>query len=315
MLREWEFHMAQLAGLDFVPGACHIAGKATATPYDFWRDNRRVPSDRLHASIKDAYSAASEQNGNNNTVFLTPDSHSQAASLTWAKNMTHLVGMYPSARFNSRTRIGMSTTFTPMITVSGYGNLFKNLYTMHGTAVTDLVGWLISGNRNVFQNVHFGGPMNAAQGGSASYIGVHVTGSENYFKDCVIGTDTIGRDEVAPNLQLGSGSGNNVFENCIFMCYLTDGDPVFVTVTNTDTTTAHFYGCKFIALNANWATPMTKAFHFSGGATAGMYFDNKCQFVNVTALAASDKDQYIWLPRQFVSTTDTDGMISVQLSI
>lgn len=314
-LREHDVHSAVMAQLGFVPGAIHYAAKSSAVPYGFLRDDRRIPASKLHTSIVDAYNAAGVQNGNNNVIVLTPDSHSQAAKLTFNKNMTHLVGAFPAGMYGQRARIGMSTAFTPMIEVSGYGNFFRNLYTMHGTAAADYVGWLISGHRNVFRNVYFGGPFVAAQGGHASYVGVHVTGIQNYFKDCVFGSNSIGRDEITPNLLLGAGSGDNVFENCIFNCYLTDGDPVFIKVLNTDTTHATFKNCMFIALSANWATPMTVAFLFTAGSTAGLYFDNNCQFINVTALVASDKDQYVWLPRQYVSTTDTDGMRSVQLAI
>ena len=256
--------------------------------------------------------------GYNDAIILQPStsSISLAASYTWSKNMCGLIGNSPEAFMNQRARIGMSTTFTPMITVSGYGNLFANLYTMHGTAVGDLVGWLISGHRNSFQNVHFGGPMEAAQGGASGYIGVHVTGTENYFKNCTLGTSTIGRDEVTPNVKLGPGT-RTVFENCIFQCYLTDGDPVFITADNSSgTTEAWFKNCQFIALNANWATAMTVALTATaGGSTCGLYFDNNCQFVNVTATCANDVDQFVWLPRQFTTTTDTEGMRSVQLSI
>jgi hypothetical protein len=237
------------------------------------------------------------------------------AGFAWSKNLTHLIGLAPEAMMNQRARIGMSTTFTPFITVSGYGNLFKNIYTMHGTAVTDLVGWLISGARNSFHHVHFGGPMNAAQGGDAGYVGVDITGSENYLKRCTFGVDTIGRDEVTPNVRLGAGT-LTIFEDCLFLVNLTDGDPVFVEVNNTSGYTwAIFKRCIFHAFNPNYATAMTKAFNITSGSSCAMIFDNSCQFVNVTALSAADKDQHIYLPRQFVSTTDTEGMISPQLTI
>jgi hypothetical protein len=230
--------------------------------------------------------------------------------------MCGLIGNSPEAFMNQRARIGMSTTFTPMITVSGYGNLFANLYTMHGTAAGDYIGWLISGHRNAFRSIHFGGPMHADQGGHASYVGVDITGTENYFKSCTLGTSTIGRDEATPNFRVGPGT-RTVFEDTIFMCYLTDGDPVFGEINNTSGTTEVWFrgNCQFIALNANWATPMTKAFNITSGSTCGLYFSNDCQFINVTALSAADKDQYIFMPRQFVTTTDTEGMISVPLSI
>lgn len=249
----------------------------------------------------------------NDVVVITPESHSLDAALTISANGCHFIGASMGGMF-ARSRIGMSTTFTPMITVSGYGNSFHNLYTMHGTAAGDYIGWRITGHRNKFYNCHFGGPMNAAQGGHASYEGLSVEGTGNEFHNCLLGTDSVGRDETSPNVTLAAGS-NTIFKDCYFACMLSDGDPVFVAVENTTTTIALFKGCTFAALNPNWATAMTVAFKFSAGATAGMYFDNNCNFINVSAICAADKDQFIWLPRTHATTTDTEGMISVQLAI
>lgn len=312
-LREHELHSAAALGLGFMPGEIHYCGLQSGNQYGFWRDNRRIPASRLHTTFPDAYDAVGRINANNNVVILSPDSHSLGASVTFNKNMTHLIGAYPGGRFSNRARFGMSTAFTPMFTVSGYGNLFRNIYSMHGTDAADLVGWLISGNRNTFEHVHFGGPMNAAQASEANYIGVHITGSENYFRRCTFGSNGRACDEASCVLKLAGG--DNVFEDCIFTMQNDDADPYHVHVVNATSMTAHFINCKFIAFNANWATGLTKSFHFSAGATAGIYLDSRCDFINVDAIAAADKDQFIWLSRPFGSTTDTEGYISAQLSI
>jgi hypothetical protein len=317
-LREHEVHSAALLGLGFVPGEVHYLASQSQETYEFWRDSRRIPASRLHTNVLDAYDAVGRRNESNNVIVVSPDSHSLAAALVLNKNMTHVVGDFPlvgGPALNGRARFGMSTAFTPMITVSGSGNLFQSLYTMHGTAAADYIGWLISGARNRFREVHFGGPMAALQGGHASYEGVAIDGSENYFKNCVFGTDTIGRDETSPNVTLGAGT-LTTFDGCTFLANLTDGDPVFVAVENTSAYTwAQFKNCQFLAFNSNYATQMTVAFKFSGGVSCAMVFDNNCQFQNVAAICDTAYDQYIWLPRQFVSTTDTEGMRSVQLTI
>uniref|UniRef100_A0A6H1ZP21 Pectate lyase n=1 Tax=viral metagenome TaxID=1070528 RepID=A0A6H1ZP21_9ZZZZ len=251
----------------------------------------------------------------NDIVVITPESHSLGASLTISANGTHWVGADVPKRMNQRTRIGMSTAFSPMITVSGYGNSFHNLYTMHGTAAADYIGWRITGARNAFYNCHFGGPMNALQGGHASYEGVSIEGSECYFKDCVFGTDTIGRDEASPNVTLGVGT-LTVFDNCTFLCNLTDGDPLFFSVENTSGYTwAQFRNCMFMAFNSNYATAMTKAFEMTGGASCAMVFDPLCVFQNVTALSDATDDTFIWYPVTFSTTTDTAAMLSVKLAV
>lgn len=235
---------------------------------------------------------------------------SLASAFTWDKSLCGLIGTAAN-RFNQRSRIGMSTTFTPMITVSGYGNQFANLYTMHGTAAGDYIGWLISGARNAFTNVHFGGPMNAAQGGHASYNGVHVTGSENYFKDCVFGTDTTDRDELTPNVTLGPET-LTVFDNCIFTMSIADTDPYFIAVTNSSgTTRAYFNNCKFYAFNPNHAAAAAVAFTFSAGSSADMILDANCTFANVSHLAVTGSMKYIWAPTVFAATADELNLLAI----
>lgn len=235
---------------------------------------------------------------------------SLAAAYTWAFNMCGLVGTAKN-KMNQRSRIGMSTTFTPMITVSGYGNQFANLYTIHGTAVGDYIGWLISGARNSFENCHFGGPMIAAQGGGASYNGFHITGSENYFKECVFGTNSIGRDELTPNVTLGAET-ITVFDDCTFLMAIDDTDPYFIAVANSaGYTQAYFNRCKFIAFSSNQANKAAVAFTFSAGYSADIVLDAGCTFAGVTKVAASASMKYIWMPTVFAATADELNLIAI----
>ncbi len=290
-----------------------VTSKSSSDPCYTLLSERGIEDSKIFTSLATAEAAMTS--GRNDKLVIFPGSHSLAADPALANNMCIFEGTHYGPLMNKRSRIGMSTTFTPFITVSGYGNTFKNLYTMHGTAATDLVGWKIDGARNAFRGVHFGGPMEAAQGGDASYVGVDINASENTFVGCVFGTDTIGRDETSPNVSLAAGT-LTYFKDCLFLCNLSDGDPLFFSVENTSGYTwAIFENCRFHAFNANYATAMTKAFDFTGGSSCAMIFDNNCQFINVSALSLNTEDQYIWLPRQFVTTTDTEGMISVQLAI
>lgn len=296
-----------------VPGAAavQVCCRSGYAADEYWRSQVRTAN--YSTTIPDAYDKL--VSGRNDVLLLSPDSHSLAASLTWAHNLAHLIGMNAPGGMNTRARIGMSTTFSPMITVSGYGNSFQNIYTMHGTAVTDYIGWTISGARNVFRRVHFGGPMNAAQGGHASYEGLAIDGSENLFEDCIIGTDTIGRDEASPNVTLGAGT-LTTFRRCTFLANLTDGDPLFIKVENTSGYTwAKFEDCTFMAFNSNYATAMTKAIECTGAASCALVFTPGCVFQNVTALSDATDDVFVWYPVTFSTTTDTAALLSVQLSV
>lgn len=271
--------------------------------------NYKRPSENVHPDLLAAYNSAVD--ARNDSIIVTPSNHSLGASLTWSKNMTHCLGSYVGSKMNIRNRIGMSTAFTPMILVSGFGNTFANIYTMHGTDAADLVGWEITGDRNSFYGVHFGGPMDATQAGTANYRGIDLTsGQENYFKDCVIGTSTQARDEADPNILFGP-PGRHIFEDCIFQLYAGDGDPTFCEFANTSTLEVFFRNCQFVALNANWATAITVAFEFTGGATAGVYLDQNCQFYNVTKVCASADDQLgVWYPRTHADTTDASNFVA-----
>ncbi len=270
---------------------------------------RKVDDTTIYSTFSTAYNAM--VTGRNDKMLIYPGSHSLSSDPAIAKNMCIFEGTHYGPKFNKRSRIGMSTTFSPMLTVSGYGNTFKNLYTMHGTASTDYIGWSITGARNAFYDVHFGGPMAAAQGGHASYNGVNITGSENYFNGCVFGTNTIERDELTPNVTLGAGT-ITVFDNCIFTCALTDTDPYFVAVANTSGyTNAFFNNCKFFAFSANHANKAAVAFTFSGGSSADIVLDQLCTFAGVTEIAASASMKYIWMPTVFAATADELNLIAI----
>jgi len=213
-------------------------------------------------------------------------------------------------RVNQRSRIGMSTTFTPMITVSGYGNYFANLYTMHGTAAGDYTGWYVTGSRNCFDNVHLAGPMAALQGGHASYVGNYITGTENLFKNCVFGTYTIDRDEVAPTLKIGPGF--NMFEDCTFVMSISDTDPYHILFDNSSASTeVWFKNCQFHAFSANQANKAAVAFTFSGGYSADIVLDSRCSFSGITKIAASASMKYVWMPTVFAATADELNLISI----
>jgi len=282
MLREWEFNMAQLANLGFIPGECHIAGAGAQTPYGFWRDDRRVPANRLHTSISDAYVSAGVKNGNNNVIFVTPDSHSQGAALTFNKNMTHVVGMYPPGVMNLRARLGHSVTVSPMLTLSGYGNLLKNLYFMHGAAATDLIGMQITGERNMLENVHIGGPMAALQSAEATYATLDLTGcSESYFKNCTFGTDTIARSAANCVLRIGAGSVRNTFEDCTFLMHSSAGTSYFINVLVGSTFSwTMFKNCRFITTYGTAAT--VGILNSSVAYGHKLLFDSQCAMFGAT---------------------------------
>jgi hypothetical protein len=263
------------------------------------------------------------QTGHNDVIRLIGGASgvSLAAALALPNNMTHIVGLGGSPRMNKRARIGMSTAFTPMITLSGYGCLIKDIYTMHGTltgqtavtAANDLVGWSIAGARNEFDNVHFGGPMEGTvQSVVAGYIGVDVVGDGNTFKNCVFGTDTIQRTLANCNVQLEAGT-LTIFEDCIFLMNTTDGLQYFINIQNTSGYTwCIMKRCIFLCMEPNVAVACAVGINVAGGSTCYILMDPETQFYNTTAIVAAGKNA-LWQPKLFV-TTSAPGNLAAKLA-
>jgi len=253
----------------------------------------------------------------NDQMFLYPSASalSLAANHDFSKHLGSFIGTHWGINEHHRSRIGMSTAFSPFLTVSGYGNQFANLYTQHGTAEADYVGWLISGVRNSFHNVHFGGPFNADQADHASYVGVDITGTEAYFKGCMFGDSSIARNAANYNVQLAAGV-TATFEDCTFRMFVDGSDSMFVNFKNTSSVTmAYFKNCRFIVLSANMATSIDEAFNFTSGSTALAMLDSRCEFHKVTAITNAADDVYVYLARPHVTTTIGEGNLSEVLVI
>lgn len=265
---------ATLAGMG-IPGVgeIHMLTRSGAyAPYSYWTD--LVDPDRAHTSMVTA--EARMTTGRNDVLLVSPDSHNLTAAVTWDLNNSHMVGMCPPGMMNHRARIGQAANFTPMITVSGYGNSFHNLYTMWGANdAANLCGWEVTGPRNSFYNCHFAGPMNAAQGingATCFHLDGGVSGGECYFEKCTFGTDTVERTDGCSSLLLG-GIQRSIFKDCMFLAGSDSGLDSYLIEAEADAYGwTYFDNCKFINIStagfdnamavALYANPTTTAFRF-----------------------------------------------------
>lgn len=247
-------------------------------------------------------------------IWVQGASHlSLSADPAWSYNLTNLVGNAGPGMVNKRCKITMASDYgSPALTISGYGNVFANLFHEHGFGATKvaLQGVAISGHYNTFKGVHFGGPLNDTLGADASYRGVVITGINSHFDHCVFGFDTIDRTGANSLVSLGPNT-MTTFEDCIFLTRISGTTPYFFEVLNTSAVTrAFFKRCQFIALSTNMAVTMAEAFNFTGGSTCAMVFDSECTFMKVTKIAATGSYGYIWVP----AGAAADKMTSVILS-
>jgi len=288
-----------------VPGVsriiyCAKSGSETAK----YRSGGIARWDHLVNTLTGAYNAA--KTGRNDVILLSPDSHSQSSAFTWAKNMTHLVGAYPSDAITShRSRIGHSANFTPFFTISGYGNLFKGIYWMHGRgSATNTTGISITGNRNTFVNCHFGGPFNDTEASTEGYALVNVNAQEITFKNCVLGADTIDSTTTTV-VKFGSDSTRVWFDNCYFLLRATGADPVFINTADGGGNRHYFFKeCHFINFGTSTMTLGIKDDYAGVEGTGVKYhFTAGCSFTGVTDVCTTGRDEYIFVALSAATTT------------
>lgn len=227
-------------------------------------------------------------------LLASASSISLASAFTWSANLCHLAGEGAFNRMNLLSRIGHSANFSPMFTVSGYGNSFQNLYFMHGRGhASNLIGVSVTGARNAFLNCHFGGPMHATEGDTATYKLVSVNAAENYFRGCVFGVDTVSWDD-GYAVYLGTGGDNSqrtIFEDCLFFMNAAATPAVYFigTQNGLGEGSAIFLNCHFI----NSGTALDYAIDGTGLNNFILYFDNRCSFVGCTDIVAAAKEAYV----------------------
>jgi hypothetical protein len=269
------------AGL--IPGSAEKSYIAASTGQSYPYRSAQTKGKGVHKSISAALAAMTS--GRNDVAILSPDSHTQTATVDWNKNMCHLIGAYGPARMNHRSRIGMSGNFTPEFKVTGYGNTFANLYMMHGVgAAANLVGLSVEGERNSFIRCHIL-PANATELDQAAYRLVSIDKAENYFLDCFFGSDTVAWTNGAM-IKLGvTGDGGPprvVFENCIFLMNADNGQVRFLdaSLAGLGTCMMIFLNCQFI----NVGSALAYAINGAGMNNAKMYFDSRCSFSGVSEI-------------------------------
>lgn len=192
-------------------------------------------------TLSQAYSLATA--GKNDVIVIVSDGTTAStqrltSSLTWAKNATHLIGMSPPTAIANRARISHLTTATtninPLMTVSAADCMFFNFSFFQGIgqASTDEKLIDITGDRNWFGNIQFGG-MGHTNGATraGSYIIKLAGGDENLFDGCVIGLETIQRSGANASVILSSASQRNMFRGCQFMMAASATSPLFLNLS------------------------------------------------------------------------------------
>lgn len=214
-------------GMGIPAGGTHYYVK----PYSGLDGNDGLTPDSALNTVEAAYDKCTEYK--NDVVHLVAEhitgaytTDYLATTLTWAKSMTHLVGEACPSMFSQRSRIAWDGTnydgtATPMIDLTASSCIFQNIQFWGGVADAQALCCLKnSGQRNVFRNCHIAGIGSDTQDATGANSLWFYDSSENYFENCVIGTNTVKRGtaavyEISFTTAAGVGSGNNVFRNCL----------------------------------------------------------------------------------------------------
>ena len=275
-----------------------------------WLQANGVDESHYFTSFPTAYAALTD--GRNDILVVLPGNHAVTAAQTWAKSYTHLVGAGALVPVNQRARIStVTTTVSPLITISGSGCTFKNVMFDHqgSNATTAGVVCNLSGARNRFESVTFR-HIGALATASDTYRALQIASSngEHYFKNCTIGADTTDAG-TASNYVIEFNGANqtarNVFEDCIIFgngsanqCF------ILATTTSSLSSVNIFKRCIFYNNDNGSMDAMTQAFSLAG-ASGGHIILMDCLVYGASAYESSDSGVLYGRNAYAAATTDT----------
>lgn len=243
--------------------------------------------------------------GNGDVVYLVAESNTaasttdyQSVTLDWNKDGVSLIGINSGSMIAPRSRIAQLSTVVAIDTlfkVSANNCLIANIEIYQGVASstsTVPVAMEVTGQRNHFVNVNISGmgdvagSMDVAGGRSLLING----GSENIFRHCCIGLDTVTKATAAAEIELKASATRNIFEDCVVPTFAGAAGFLFVKADAAAAAIDRFVlfsRCKFLNCINSTATTMTAAVaaHATLGGT--VVLDN-CLSVGATDNTAAD---------------------------
>lgn len=301
------------------------SGKAIFVDPARGSDGNRGTWERPLATVTKAYSLTTDKAGD--VVYLLNDGNTSGtsrdtATITWANDNTHLVGLCAPSLMSQRARISPPTSasaiVTPMLKVTGHGNVFANLSFFEGTSQdsTASVGVEIElGTRNYFYNVAIMNLGDATNGHSGDETGsAHLLidgGQENVFENCYIGLDTAPRSDANANVRFtkngSTAATRNVFRGCVFPAFADNAGVLFIQASESGGTDRYqlFENCTFVNATNSSATAMTAAIAHHA-STGGHIIIKDSMLIGATDWTATDSTVVQLLCHQWDTTNDVN---------
>lgn len=222
----------------------------------------------------------------NDVVFMIAQSNSaadttdyQTATLTWSKDMVHLVGVHAGGMIGGRARIATSTvSLSPLVNITADACMFYGIHVFHGVTA-DQAGYIavqVTGDRNVFKRCHFAGGGVSTVADDAAMRSLKLSGaSECYFEDCVIGLDTVTRSTTAnyelefDNGSSADGCARNIFRKCMFLTYGSGAHGMVIVDADGIDRFAYFDDCMFVNPIQSGTTALNEVFSCTASTSPG----------------------------------------------
>jgi len=289
--------------------ACAASTNADGSYWKDWFDSEKYFTGSC--CLQNAHSAM--QSGRNDTLFIgSAAGITSTTSITWSNNLCHVVGMQPSwpGWRQHRSRLDVTDAdASPVITISGYGNMFANMSFKHANASTAGVNLVtVSGARNYFKNVHFN-LYDSSMGTVAAYSLVKLGDcSEVGFEGCFFGEDSV---TISSGQLLEYTSNTTIramYQNCNFMMVAGNAAALFIHVKGgAGRGSSIFKNCLFIN---NSATAITEGINSTGLVNTGhqFYFDAGCNFAGVTDICSAGTEAYVLFGGSYFSTGNVENV-------
>jgi len=256
---------------------------------------------------------ASMGSGQNDVLFVgSAAGITQTSSITWSNNLCHMVGMNPAwpGQRSHRSRINASgATCYPLLTVSGYANMFANVAINQGIASTlGISNVTVTGARNYFKNCHIA--LYDSSAADVAEYGLVKLGdcSEVGFEGCYFGSDSVTMSSGTMLMYTSNTTIRALYTNCNWVMNAANAAVTFIHVKGgAGKGTSIFKNCLFIN---NSATAITEGINSTGLVNTGhqFYFDAGCNFAGVTDICSAGTEAYVLFGGAYYSTGNVENV-------
>lgn len=263
-------------------------------------------------TLTEAYALISADN--DDVVVIAPTSAtgrtSEAASITWAKRRTHIVGNGPLRKGWNRAGISFASTATsPSFTVSANNCSFTNFMIYQPNDINVLVS--LTGEYNTFSYVHFAGIANTTTGDdTAGRCLVIDEADDNQFNNCMFGIDTVLNSAANAVVELSGSTAvaRTQFNNCLWSVVCDAATPVMVKFTGAYSSEVYtlFRDCLFLNTRGG-TTTMTSALTVPASVNGRIILDNSW-WLGMTDLPDANVAN-VYLNNNVVATPDAGVLI------